>query len=257
DIFKESLVYPTKNWDKLLILGVLIIIANLVTVMATIGIELQSIDSMGIILGILAIVGLIISIIVGGYSFSIIKDTINNLDTLPEFEFLTNFVDGLKVFVVSIVYYLIPTIITLIIAYLTGVFDNIVKILPYVNGTTVPETLITNLAISSSVTFIIGIILMIIFTLLLTIAIPRMADKDSFGEAFAFKKIFNTIGDIGWGNYIVWYILLVIILMVISWITALITFIPIIGMIIALIFINPFITIFSSRALGLIYNEKD
>ncbi|MDL2247039.1 DUF4013 domain-containing protein [Methanobrevibacter sp. OttesenSCG-928-K11] len=257
DIFKDSFIYPSSNWDKLSILGVLVLIANILVFIPTIGIDLHSIGITGILLTIVSIIILIINIIIFGYSFSIIKETINNIDSLPGFSFVTDFVNGLKVLVVSIIYYIIPVVLTLVIAYFTGVFDNVMKIITTFNGTSISETLLTNLLVSSSITMIIAIILMIIFTLLLTIAIARMADKDSFGEAFAFGEVFNTIGSIGWGNYIVWYIILIIIITIAVFISGLVNLIPIIGILISLIFIYPYMVIFSSRATGLLYNEKD
>lgn len=256
EIFKDSFNYPSTNWNNLLILGVLVIIANIVTIIPAFGIELSSIGLTGILLTIVSIISLIINLIIAGYSFSIIQKTIRNVAILPEIEFGENLVNGIKVLLITIVYYLIPLIVTLIVAYVTGAFNSLMEVIA-LNGATISNALATNLVISFFTVAIIALILFIIFTLIATIAIARFADKGNMGAAFEVGEIFDTIGKIGWGNYIVWYILLILILIIIEFIMGLINLIPVIGIIISLLFFSPYITIFASRATGLIYNEKN
>ena len=45
-------------------------------------------------------------------------------ESLPEFKWSDNIVDGLKVLVLNIVYMIIPVIITLVFAYALGVFSE-------------------------------------------------------------------------------------------------------------------------------------
>jgi hypothetical protein len=87
EIVSDSIKYPTSNWGKVLILGVIMIASFLIVP-----------------------VFLLI-----GYLFRIIKATLAGLDELPEFDEVGEmFIDGLKVFVVGIVYSIPVIIISLI-----------------------------------------------------------------------------------------------------------------------------------------------
>ena len=81
-----------------------------------------------------------------------------------------------------------------------------------------------------------------------------MARKDRFGEAFNFSGIFETIGRIGWGGYILALIVLAVVVMVFAFILALIMGIPYIGWLIYLILL-PLLSIFQARYLAMVYDE--
>ena len=92
DIISDSIKYPSTSWGKVLILGIIMIASILIVPI----------------------------FLVYGYMFRIIKATLAGLDELPEFDEIGEmFVDGLKVFVVAIVYaipvYIIAAILGLII----------------------------------------------------------------------------------------------------------------------------------------------
>jgi len=251
ELFKDSFNYATKDWLKIIILGVLIIgfiILALVT-MSTIMLRNWIITA---ILGIITIIFLlIVALIYNGYGLNIIKNTINNEDdNLPEFDWINNLFDGLKVLVLSIFYGLIPIIIGLILALIFGVFSNFTAV-NALNYSSVP--------IASSAILIVNItttILAILFTLVGIIAMARLAETGRLASIIEFEEIFNTISNIGWGNYIAWFIIFYIIIILIGLITAVINFIPILGTIIYMLIIPGFLNIFKSRSIGLIYNES-
>ncbi len=81
EIISDALRYPSSNWKKIIILGVILII--------------PIVDFIGL-----------------GYFLRIIKSTLAGYDDLPEFDDLGDlFLDGLKVLVVSIAYLIIPLIV--------------------------------------------------------------------------------------------------------------------------------------------------
>lgn len=104
EIFKDSLTYPSSDWNKLLILGLLIIVANIVTFLPAVGISLHNIGITGLLLTIVSIISLIINLFIMGYSFNVIRETISNINVLPEFNAGDNLIDGIKVFIITIVY---------------------------------------------------------------------------------------------------------------------------------------------------------
>lgn len=76
----NSLRYPTKNWVKLIILGIILIIP-------------------------------IVNLIGLGYYLRIIKSTIVGINGLPDFDHLGElFIDGIKVLIVGIIYAIVPLI---------------------------------------------------------------------------------------------------------------------------------------------------
>jgi len=236
EIIGEALDYPGSNLKKVIGLGVLIIISFLI----------------------------IPIFLVYGYNLRVLKATIAGFDELPDFdEWGDMFIDGLKVFVVGIVYMIIPLIVMFTAIYLIN------------------SNLTTGLIIA-----VIGVILTIIFGLIEQVAIAHMAFNDSLGAAFQIGEILNIISEIGWLKYIIWvigvaivflgtlnlalfmvYIILipVILTLGISAITQIISgAIATAGFIIILIilalllflFVIPYLQLFYYRALGRLYTNK-
>ncbi|REE28190.1 uncharacterized protein DUF4013 [Methanothermobacter defluvii] len=171
EIVNDAIRYPSSDWKKVIILGVLIIASILILPV----------------------------FLVMGYGFRALKASIAGFDELPEFdEWGEMFVDGLKVFVVQIAYMIVPLIIIF-----AGVLGSFTMVSPDTGVITNP-TAFTGLV---GGTTIIGIILAIILGLIETIAIAHMAYNDSeLGAAFRFSEILDVISQIGWLDYIIWYI---------------------------------------------------
>ncbi|MGB9838519.1 DUF4013 domain-containing protein [Methanothermobacter sp.] len=216
EIVNDAIRYPSSDWKKVIILGVLMIASVLIIPL----------------------------FLVMGYGFRALKASIAGFDELPEFdEWGEMFVDGLKVFVVQIAYMIVPLIIIF-----AGTFGSLAMVSP----TGIPDT--TSFTGLLGGTVIIGVILAIILGLIETIAIAHMAYNDSeLGAAFRFSEILDVISQIGWIDYIIWYIVVGLIAAVIAFIAGLLNVIPIIGTIIAVLIIYPYIQLFWNRALALRY----
>ena len=263
DLFKEALAYPTKDYKALLIFGAIFLVANLATVLGSWGIELNA-----AVLGILGIISIILFFVTEGYILSVIKESINLNDEIPALSIMENFIDGLKLLIVEIVYYIIPTIIVLIVGWISGTYSAVSKIVEFVGNdlanTTVNATTLANtvpqeywaaLFTGLAITALVAMILYIIFGLLLEIAMCRLAKYDSIGEAIKFGEVIGDIKEIGLGRYIGWYILLLIIAIVLGFVLGIITAIPFIGVLIAFLVGAPFIALFAARALGSLYSD--
>jgi hypothetical protein len=96
-----------------------------------------------------------------------------------------------------------------------------------------------------------GIILAIIMLIILGVGMAHMIKTGRFGKAFAFGEIFTIIRGIGWGKYLGWIVIVVIIGIVVGAITGLI---PFVGWIVSAI-ISPVLSVFIFRSLGLLYND--
>ncbi|WP_409197530.1 DUF4013 domain-containing protein [Methanobrevibacter acididurans] len=250
DNLKESLNFPIQNYEKWLILGLLFLIIGIFSYLNT----TYSSSAMSIIND---IVDIVLGLILFGYSISILKSTING-DVLPQFDIVKNIVDGVKVAVLDFVYLIIPTIITILVAWGTGIFSNFIKLVTVVanNSTTpVPASLSASLGYGIIITTIVAIIVFVIFILFAYIGMARMAEYDSLKAGLSFVEVFHKIGSIGWMKYVGWFILFVIVLMVLSLISGLISLIPYVGTFIAAFIVSSFIMLFTYRSLGNVYND--
>jgi hypothetical protein len=153
----------------------------------------------------------------------------------------TLFIDGIKYFIVSLIW-AIPMLIILFFTLGAGIValaSDPASAMGAIGGMIVG--------------FIIFVIVAIITGLLATIGVIRFARTGSMGEAFNFGAILETIGKIGWVSYIIALIVLMVVQVVFFIIIGLFSMIPFLGIIIELIFIAP-LTIFESRYLCQLYD---
>ncbi|MBZ9570283.1 DUF4013 domain-containing protein [Methanobrevibacter sp. TMH8] len=273
EIFKDAFKYSTGDWGKITILGLLIFGILILAFLTGISAIFGQFIAVAIFGAITAIFSIIIGLVYYGYGLSVIKDTIVNPNVsvegqkrqLPEFEWSENIIDGFKVLILSIVYMIIPIIVAIVLYYLLGVsnassLNQTLNLYNQTNGLQIPYMMSTvymgALGFSMFIVHTVTVILSIIFSLFAIIAMGRLAETGKLGSIFEFGEISNTISKIGWGNYIIWFILLYIIVILISLVAALVIFIPIIGIIAYLLIVPAFLLVFRSRAIGLIYNES-
>ena len=157
------------------------------------------------------------------------------------------FVDGWKINIIAIVYFIIPVLIGLIILILAEGFSILTLILENVMNPMAFLGLIAGVAFTS---FIVFIIFAIIFGFFQIIGMVKFARSGKLGAAFSFSEIVAHIGKIGWGKYIVSLIVLWIILAIIS---AILYMIPIVGWIILAI-IAPLFAIWEFRLFSQLYD---
>lgn len=219
DIISDSIKYPSSNWGKVLILGVICIASILVVPI----------------------------FLVYGYVFRIIKATLAGMDELPEFDEIGDmFIDGLKILVVGIVYAIPVWIIATIIGLITGTGMG-------TTSTSLDPTMMWAV-LGSSIVFI---IVALIVGLVEIMAIVNMAYYNGeLGAAFRFSEILDRIAQIGWGKYIVTYIVIAVISFIaflIGWLTMLV----LIGFILLPLIIVPYMAMFGSRAIALLYASTE
>jgi RNA polymerase subunit RPABC4/transcription elongation factor Spt4 len=191
-----------------------------------------------IVLGIIPIVDFIVI----GYAARVLRES-PGTDTPPKLEkYGEMFVDGFKVAVAWAIYMLIPAI--LIGA---GAFSLFAGMLSLQGGFAAPSVMLGGTGV---VVLLVGILLGIILLVLLAAGIAHMLKTGKFGKAFAFGEILRIIRGIGWGKYITWIVVLIIIMIIggAAW------RIPFVGWVISAI-ISPILSVFSFRSLGLLYNE--
>lgn len=239
DIYKDSFEYASKSVKNILFLGVFYLLSFLI----------------------------IPAFFILGYNYRIVKiateGMINGDDELPKFENWSGmFVDGIKCFVVYIVYLIIPIIIFLAIFWACCQSGSL------------------SLTILGC---IVGFIISIVFALYSFLAISHMATNDgSLKKAFDFGEITNIAKSIGWGRCFTTYIGTVLIVFVTSFVVtmiilailmifgvATISAFPITSVVTAtsmvstvivnlvlLLIVMPYLQMFQGRCQGLLYNMR-
>ena len=231
EIIKDALVYPFNNIKALVIYAILGIIVGLAAGSSIVGMGLGIMNNnTGIAVG-SGILGMIIALIIGfvisGYQLDIIKYGINRDSGSPGIDFVRQFVNGIKLLVVGIVYFIIPIIIT---AILGVIFQNWLST-------------------------IIGIILFIIFALAAIMGECRLAKTESLGNALAIGEAIGDISKIGFLKVLLFIIVIAIITAIIMFIgNAVIQLNETVGGIILGI-LSVYLTFFVARATGLLYSD--
>ena len=234
EIISDAAMYPINNVKALVIYVVLGIVAFLALIITGVGLigagEATGLLSGG--LGILGIVGIIIAIaifaLIVGYMLDVVKIAINREDSAPEIDPVRQIINGIKLFILAIIYMIIPIIIMVILS-----------------------------AINETLGLILGFILLIVFAILLVIAQCRFAKTESLGEALNIGEVINDLKEIG----IVKVLAIIIIIGIISYVLSAIAtgignFSEIIGAILSGI-VTIYTTFLQSRAYGLLYSDAE
>lgn len=231
EIISDALTYPLKNIKALVlyvILGIILGIAVGGTIIGVAsGVALKNpFTAIGTgIIGI--IIALIVGFVISGYGLDIIKYGINRDEGSPGIDIVRQFVNGVKLFVVQIVYYIIPIIIGAILAV---IFQH------WLSG-------------------LITIILTIIFALAAFMAQCRLAKTEDLGDALAIGEAIGDISRVGILKVLLFIILIFIIAFILLFIVGTIQqWNSTVGGILMGI-LGVYLTFFVARATGLLYSD--
>ncbi|WP_405290304.1 DUF4013 domain-containing protein [Methanobrevibacter sp.] len=265
EIIKDAFVFPSKNIKILLIYVVLALLAGAFSVGGILVYILGFITPECFMWGGIAfIVSLVIGWLLSGYLISVVKSGIDLDDEVPEFEWWKNFNTGFDNFIVSIVYFIIPAFIVLVVGFLTNVFGNILVVaqgivLQTANVYTGSSNIflsdalsqaIANLIVSLAVTITVALVVFLIFSFLQTMAQARLANTGSLSEALNVFEAAKDIKRIGIGKVIIVILLIIVIVAVIEMVLSAIPFLSILSVI-----ISPYLAFFTQRAVGLLYSD--
>jgi hypothetical protein len=180
----------------------------------------------------------IVNFVVLGYLGNVMKEPRDSKQLPPLENYFELWIQGLKIFVASIVFMIIPLILAIPFIFLVALAWISIPFL---------ATIGWFLAI---VLVIGGVLLAFFLAIILVMAIVNMLKKDSFSKAFAFGEIFGIIGKVGWGTYILWLLIIFVCSIIVAGIGA----IPVIGWILSLL-IAPIFGVFVARSASLVYSE--
>ena len=230
EIFSDALSYPLGNIKALVVYAILGIILGIAIAGTVAGIAASvAIDNVLAAVG-SGIIGIIVAVLLGfmicGYELDIIKYGINREDRAPEIDFVRQFVNGVKLIVVNIVYFIIPIIISAILAI---IFQH------WLSG-------------------ILSAIFFIVFALAAFMGQCRLAKTEDLGYALSIGEAIGDITKVGLLKLLIFIIIVFIIAFILALIGVLISqWNATIGGIILGI-LGVYITFFSARATGLLYS---
>jgi hypothetical protein len=197
---RDSLQYPVKDWVKMIILGIILIIP-------------------------------IVNFIGMGYYLRIIRSTYAGLDELPDFERVGElFIDGIKILIVCVIYAIVPLIFYAL-----------------------------SFAFPGPIFFILSSIFAIVISIFAYMGIANLAYHDSeIGAALRYREIFDRIAAIGWGNYILWWIILMLVIIIAGFIISIVGGITLFFVLGLLVFIlgYSYLVIFQARSVALIFESS-
>lgn len=233
EIITDSIKYPFSDIKVFIIVGIIALLSSFTNVFVAF-----NLDSFALFI-ISSVISLIFALMLSGYGLSVIKTAVKYSDELPDVDPVTNFIDGIKVFVISLVYFLIPSIIAFIFALITGAIG----------------VGLDHIFTAMGITTVIAIIIFIIFAIFEIIAMARFAKTEEFRDAFSLDEIFEDIKKIGIVKILGLIIIALIIIAIAAIIASVFSLIPYVGIILYDILFGAFVLLFYNRAIGLLYAE--
>ncbi len=263
NLVSDALKYPLTGWNKFFLLGIILVIGGVVgSLPAYLGFYNT------VYMAIFSILAWLIGLFASGYQLRILESSIAGINELPDFDKWGElFVNGVKYFLVGFIY-LIPAVIIIIFSALA----ILSSLAPYIadpnlmNSISDPSVLLSTIAVGGIIGIFIALLYILIVFPILAIALAHLAYTGEFKAAFRLKEVFAKISSIGWGNMIVWYILLVVLSLLITvvggFIIDFISFLlamgsvsmgRIINSIISSLILYPYLYIYVQRSIALAY----
>lgn len=267
EIVKNAFIFPSKNLETLSIYALLSVLSGAFAVEGVISSVLGIWNITDFVIGIICLaIAIILGLITRRISIQCIRSGINLEEKLPEFNWWTSIGTGFSKIVISIVYFLLPFVIILILALITGVFDSIMAV-GNALVTQMPAILMGKISLVNAVShtifplyislaFIIsvGILVFLICAFFQDMSEARLAHTGSLKNALNIVGAARDITMIGVGKLVLLSFLIFVIVVIIEFGLTFV-FDHFIVLSILNIVITPYITLFSRRALGLLYSD--
>ena len=232
DIISDAIVYPFNNIKSLVIYMIIGIIGGILAGASLLGM-IASVNGNNIIaaggfgfIGIL--IGIICSLLISGYTLDIVKFGIERRNDGPGIDFARQIVNAIKLIIVGLVYYIIPSVIGWLLLTLLG---------------------------HGILTLAIVLIISVVFAFAEFMAKCRLAKYDDLGAALAIGEAIGDASRVGYIKIILTVIAVFFIGIIIGAIlAAILSYNDIIGGILLGIF-GVYFTFFYNRAIGLLYSS--
>ncbi|MTK63599.1 MAG: DUF4013 domain-containing protein [Methanobacterium sp.] len=235
DIIIDSLKYSASNLKILLLLGMVLVIADLGDELAFLG------DLSDTIKLIISAVVILIAIFEAGYVFRILEETIKGSNSLPELNnFKEMFIHGLSEMALIIIYFVVPVVLVMVL-FLNFIISYDIEDVTVVSG---------------SIFLLIACIAGSIFALFPAVMLHRANNNTDLRSSFDIRAIYHKIRKVGLKRLIIVYFTIIILVATIreALVPSMDGTIPLMIGIISDLLIAPYLLIFTSRVLGLLDN---
>ena len=238
EITKDAFKYPIKDYTKFIklalpniIFAVLLLVLNYISPDVDVS---NAFTTLPLIISVILIIAVIIILLYNvGLTINIVRSSINNEEGLPQLNLLRFMLDGLKLIIVLLIYYSIPTIILLILNYLFNFEPGLLLI-----------------------SMIIEYIIIFIMSLLSPAISGKLAETNSISEALNIHEIWTITSKIGFLKVFTTNLLVGIIGSVLSILVLVLSNIPLIALVLIFILYS-YYYMFYSRTDALLYMDKD
>ena len=271
EIIKDAFIFPSKNTGILAMYLILSVLLTVFTFGGIITYQFGFINSDNYLIGgMYLIIAMLIGFIVYGYNIRVIKSGIERDEEIPHFELFENFMSGFENTVVTLYYFIIPTLIVVVAGYSANVWGNAWAIVRefasqiinvYILGSSTGFEFnalyytITNFVISLAITLIVALIVFAIFSILKYSSQARLANTGCLKEGLSIYEATKDIKRIGLIKTIALFIIFVVIFSIINIIIlCLFQYYPIL-LSIAYIILTPYLALAAHRAIGLTYSD--
>lgn len=235
DIIIDSIKYSASDIKILLLLGMVLVIADLGDELSFLG------DLSGTVKLMISVVVVIIAIFEAGYVFRIIEETVKGSNSLPSVNnFKDMFIHGLSEIFLILIYFIIPVVLVLVI-FFNFIITNNIEDVSFVSG---------------MIFFIIIGLAVVIFMLFPAVMLHRANDNCDLRSSFDLRAIYHKIRNVGLKRLIIVYFTIIVIVAMVreALVPSMDGTIPLIIGIILDLLIAPYLLIFTSRVLGLLDN---
>ena len=235
DIIIDSLKYSASDLKILLLLGIVLVIADLGDELSFLG------DISNTVKFTISVLVVLIAIFEAGYVFRIIEDTIKGSSSLPKLnEFRRMFIHGLSEIILIFIYFIVPVALVMVLYVYFFVGDNI-----------------DDLSVLSGLILIIIICFaMVILSLFPAVMLHRANNNTDIRSSFDIRAIYHKIRKVGLKRLIIVYFTIIVLVATIRevLVPSMDGTVPLIIGIISDLLIAPYLLIFTSRVLGLLDN---
>ena len=235
----NSVKYPFRNIAKLPIIFALFILIAIIPIGKLLD------NNFLVAIGVIAFFMFIL--IVPGLFVDVIKKGSKESTMFPSFNLVNSIYDSIRVWILRIVYMLVPAF----------VFFIVLSTLGPAGISFIQNLRIARFIATFGMIFLVILVTYLIFEFLFFFAKARFAYFDSLSEALKVHEVIRDIQNIGIVNIVKWLILMAILMVVISYVSSFVMVIPYVGVLIYICIVIPIMESISNYSLGMLYSNID
>ena len=263
EVIINSLKYPIDNvesfWPVMLFSGLMFVGYLIFVLLYGLG---AAIGGTGVFW--LTVIGLLVwmlfsavyKLVFNGYLVSVMKEGIDQSNVIPAFDFGTNIITTIKLWILCIVYRIVPVIVIVIVG-LIALFGGVAVTSAMTDPSAYASGYMASnpMAIIMYIAAFIVMLVVLLFELLLKIGKARFAKYGTLGDALSISEVWADFKQIGIAKFALFAVAVICVQTLVAIGCLIIGFIPFFGYAVIVMAITPFLDLFAAYALGSFYSE--